>query len=86
MTENKPLLLITRPQKQSEQLLDDLIKRLGRVPRFIISPMIYIKELKASLPKKLINPFNFANLATLCPTQCTSPLWEVIFDKILTAF
>ncbi|MDA9894991.1 uroporphyrinogen-III synthase [Amylibacter sp.] len=61
MTENKPLLLITRPQKQSEQLLDDLIKRLGRVPRFIISPMIYIKELKASLPKKLINPFIFTS-------------------------
>jgi len=59
MIENKPLLLITRPQKQSEQLLDDLTKRLGRVPRFIISPMIYIKELKANLPKKLINPFIF---------------------------
>ena len=56
MTEKIPLLLITRPQKQSEQLLDDLTECLGGLPKFIINPMISIKELKVNLPKKLMNP------------------------------
>jgi len=54
MTEKMPLLLITRPQKQSEQLVDNLTERLGGPPKFIIHPMISIKELKVNLPKKLI--------------------------------
>lgn len=61
MTEKIPLLLITRPRKQSEQLVDDLTDRLGRPPKFIIHPMISIKELKVNLPKKLINPLIFTS-------------------------
>ena len=61
MTEKTPLLLITRPQKQSEQLLDDLTERLGESPKFIIHPMISIEELKVNLPKKLINPLIFTS-------------------------
>lgn len=61
MTEKKPLLIITRPQKQSEQLLDALTKRLHRVPRSIINPLINIKDLKVDLPKSLMNPFIFTS-------------------------
>ena len=61
MTEKKPLLIITRPQKQSEQLLDALTKRLRRVPRSIINPLINIKDLKVDLPKSLMNPFIFTS-------------------------
>ena len=61
MTEKIPLLLITRPRKQSEQLVDDLTERLGGPPKFIIHPMISIKELKVNLPKKLINPLIFTS-------------------------
>ena len=55
MTEKMPVLLITRPQKQSEQLLDDLTERLGRPPKFIIHPMISIKELKVNNGKTTKN-------------------------------
>ena len=48
MTEKIPILLITRPQKQSKQLLDDLTECLGGPPKFIIHPMISIKELKVN--------------------------------------
>ena len=61
MTEKIPILLITRPQKQSKQLLDDLTECLGGLPKFIINPMISIKELKVNLPKKLMNPLIFTS-------------------------
>ncbi len=61
MTEKKTLLIITRPQKQSAQLLDALTKRLRRVPRSIINPLINIKDLKVDLPKSLMNPFIFTS-------------------------